>query len=908
MRVGGLDVGGTAQNAGGHTRGCSKFRLKAHGAVHRALKSLGQSLRCYGATIDHYNNNNHSTYKEDDGVLGMSDVKGYMERVGLLDSGDCETAGQVLDPRIVDIKCIILLINQEKPIIVILDREDTISMVRLSRYLQVPKRNLKLAPPGRVREISGYNAGSVPPLGHPTPLTTVVDRKVYDGSHMRFGPEGQEVVVDPKSFVKATDRLYSSVGVADIVGPRKVDRGTYGDGVASELLPVPWDKGSDRVCFTVKVARRRKLAKTLVCATVTPAGGSFGSAFQIPGRGVKKTRVWRSPESGEICEIQLILGKTLERKYGREKMIDILRRVKSGGHVCVQGRPQTHANHDVVDVVVSDIEFLSSSAVKQRCMQTAPPIVMPCAESQSFGDGSAAGSADMNDESNENVNNKSSSNDGSIAPYLNLKKYKKKRAITGELPVYKHQVDSIRMVRSLEDIEGMKNFFESAVGKHQEDMCSHLDGTEGIVKEHKWIAQVAKNCYGKENWQPAVCVGIDAEWRPVAAPRKSPVSLLQIGTAKFVYLIDMLEICHHSHMENGLTAEEALLSDFFEFFFGNPYIVKLGFGLRYDLKRVRESYDFMPCFHVDEGEQRMSSPYKPILSHVDILQLARESTFGDPNTSFKRMGLNKLAMKVLEQELDKNEQLSDWGQRPLDQNQVDYAVADVACVAEIFEKIVANKPDILTPRVMVHVALNLFDLTTFGSSVARKDNVVEYFSEEELKHPKKVLFTPIKEVECGVDALGEYIGRAVSSSKLEVLKQACYGKEKNVGTRPSFKIPRGAPLLETNNCFLIFINVPSAYPNTFEVIRDEATCTMVWWSSRGQTLQHPVIQRLLNGEKDILLFCRPQKQPYRYFGKLYAPNENTEELENCVKVTWVLQDFQVLSACPSFQEILNLQS
>jgi hypothetical protein len=352
------------------------------------------------------------------------------------------------------------------------------------------------------------------------------------------------------------------------------------------------------------------------------------------------------------------------------------------------------------------------------------------------------------------------------------------------------------------------------------------------------------------------------------------------------------------------------LSDFFEFFFGNPYIVKLGFGLRYDLKRIRESYPFMPCFHADKSEKNTSGPSKPILSHVDILQLARESTFGDPNTSFKRMGLNKLAMKVLQQELDKNEQLSDWGQRPLDRNQIDYAVADVACVAEIYEKIVENKPDILTPRVMVSVGLNLFDLASFGTTVARKENVMEYFSDEELKNPRnKICFRPIKEVECDVGALEEYLGRPVSSSKLDVLKLACYGKEKNVGTRPSFKIPRGAPLLETENCFLIFINVPSAYPNKFEVIRgDQDICTMLWWSSKGQTLQQPVIERLLNGEKDVLLFCRPQKQSYRYFGKLRAPIENTEELENCVKVTWMLQDFQVLSACPSFQQILKLQS
>jgi len=855
---------------------------------------------------------NENTYKEDDDVLGMPNVKEYMERVGLLYSGNCETAGRVPDADVLDIKCIVLLIDQEDPVIVILDREVTISMVKLSQYLQVPKRSLKLAPPDRVAEISGYNVGSVPPLGHPKPLTTVLDRNVYDSSYMSFGPEGEEVMVDPKSFVrKVTDGLssninpYSNIGVADIVGS-KTD-----DGITSDLLPMPWEKGSKQVCFTAKVARRRKLAKTLVFATVTPAGGSCGSAFQIPGRGAKKTRVWRSPESGDACEIQLILGKTLERKYGREKMIDILRRVKSGGHVCVQGRPQTNAKEDVMDVIVSDIEFLSSSSVKQRVMMEPGPASTVTSLAELNNGSTAASDADdmyINMKNNNNYHEP-------IAPYLNLKKYRKKRTVTGEFPVYRHQVDSIRMVRSLEDIQSMKDFFESAVATHQENLCSvnHLDGTEGIVKEHQWIARVARNCYAKESWQPAISVGIDAEWRPVAAPHKSPVSLLQIGTAKFVYLIDMLEICHHPETENGLTAEQSLLSDFFEFLFGNPYIIKLGFGLRYDLKRIWESYQFMPCFHVDEDGQKGQIPGKPILSHIDILQLARESTFGDPNTSFKRMGLNKLAMKVLQQELDKNEQLSDWGQRPLGQNQIDYAVADVACVAEIYERIVENKPDILSPRVMVRVALNLFDLTAFGSTVVKKKgNVVdEYFSDEESQHPKRVTFRPIREAECDVDALSEFLGRPLSSSKLEILKQACYGtaeENENVGTRQSFKIPRGAPLLETGNCFLIFINVPSAYPNKFEVIRDEAVCTMVWWSSRGQTLQHPVIQRLLKAEKDILLFCRPQKQAYRYFGRLYAPKENAEELENCVKVTWLLQDFQVLSSFSSFREILTLQS
>lgn len=202
------------------------------------------------------------------------------------------------------------------------------------------------------------------------------------------------------------------------------------------------------------------------------------------------------------------------------------------------------------------------------------------------------------------------------------------------------------------------------------------------------------------------------------------------------------------------------------------------------------------------------------------------------------------------------------------------------------------------------------------------------------------------EAVCNLPALMQHLGQSVpGNGRLGVVQLATSELEadssaggSNGGQRvPHF--PRGSGVLEMSNAFILFVNVPStAYPNAFSVREDtstgEAVCEMSWWSSKGQTVNHPVMRRLLGpavrallpaqtsasgseeGEevehvdepaRAVLLFCRPLKEAYVLCGRLEA-----SEVEECedgrLRVEWRLMDFGSLRTSAHFQRVMQLQA
>ena len=130
-------------------------------------------------------------------------------------------------------------------------------------------------------------------------------------------------------------------------------------------------------------------------------------------------------------------------------------------------------------------------------------------------------------------------------------------------------------------------------------------------------------------------IGLDAEWKPfVHASDANPVALLQLSNAECVWLLDLIELD-----KNLLPRLWQVLSR----------CVVVGFGLEGDLKQLKSSF---PEMHIR-------------LNHAVELQdmLAQES-------------LSRVCKSVLQCELDKAMQTSDWSARPLSDEQVAYAAAD----------------------------------------------------------------------------------------------------------------------------------------------------------------------------------------------------------------------------------------
>lgn len=160
------------------------------------------------------------------------------------------------------------------------------------------------------------------------------------------------------------------------------------------------------------------------------------------------------------------------------------------------------------------------------------------------------------------------------------------------------------------------------------------------------------------------CVGLDGEWRP---GDNSPVALLQIATREEVFLIDLLATAPRGAGQELNDATDELL----QAVLWSEHLYKLGFSFEYDIKRMKASYSHLKVW----GEKSKNL--------IDVKQLAFAAS---PNKMPLRCGLAVLTRQVIGCILDKKQQCSDWGKRPLTEDQIAYAAADGYSLCLIFDK------------------------------------------------------------------------------------------------------------------------------------------------------------------------------------------------------------------------------
>ncbi|KAK4535040.1 hypothetical protein CDCA_CDCA03G1065 [Cyanidium caldarium] len=159
-------------------------------------------------------------------------------------------------------------------------------------------------------------------------------------------------------------------------------------------------------------------------------------------------------------------------------------------------------------------------------------------------------------------------------------------------------------------------------------------------------------------------VGLDVEWRPVLDSGREPhCSLLQVATDTQVFLVDLLSADRDAAFREALdeTLQHVLRSD---------RLLKLGFGFAADLQRLHRCRPSMSCFWVAAPAMdldRVQAPESP----------EEAVSVGYPHKRGRVVGgLAGLAATLLRESLDKQDQCSDWQQRPLTDQQVEYAVLD----------------------------------------------------------------------------------------------------------------------------------------------------------------------------------------------------------------------------------------
>ena len=176
-------------------------------------------------------------------------------------------------------------------------------------------------------------------------------------------------------------------------------------------------------------------------------------------------------------------------------------------------------------------------------------------------------------------------------------------------------------------------------------------------------------------------VGIDCEWQPnqLSGPDESrPVLLMQLSFNDLgkVFLLDLQAMLRplldHEHPMNDT---EERLSEVLERLWSNSQILKVGYQLTSDLRRVSASFPHMPCFQAIDGVLEVDKLVKRIL-HTTKQKKSRSIT-----TSVSRMSLHYLGRPV-----DKTYQISDWQRRPLSDGQKEYAALDAAVAPAIVKK------------------------------------------------------------------------------------------------------------------------------------------------------------------------------------------------------------------------------
>ncbi len=170
----------------------------------------------------------------------------------------------------------------------------------------------------------------------------------------------------------------------------------------------------------------------------------------------------------------------------------------------------------------------------------------------------------------------------------------------------------------------------------------HFDGEIVLVEHSDGIAQVMQEIKGE------TVVGFDTETRPSFKKGVSnSISLFQLSTQRSTYLIRL--------NKTGVTDE-------FKKFLENKSVIKVGVGIRDDLRGLQKLIPFKP-----EG-------------FIELQKLAVEK-------GLKDFSLKKLAGILLNFRVSKRQRLSNWEADILSGAQMTYAATDSWVALEIYKKL-----------------------------------------------------------------------------------------------------------------------------------------------------------------------------------------------------------------------------
>ncbi|CAH2046829.1 unnamed protein product [Thlaspi arvense] len=242
-------------------------------------------------------------------------------------------------------------------------------------------------------------------------------------------------------------------------------------------------------------------------------------------------------------------------------------------------------------------------------------------------------------------------------------------------------------------LEGLPKAQEAEAGLV--DKC-FLQLNDLAVEDVVWVDEVNGLREATSFLKGCKVIGLDCEWKPNYTKGSKPnkVSIMQIGSDSKIFILDLIKLYNDASQTLDRCLGQILQS---------YKTLKLGYNFQCDIKQLALSYGDLECF----------KRYDMLL---DIQNVFKE-TCG---------GLSGLTKKILGVGLNKTRRNSDWEQRPLTQNQLEYAALDAA--------------------VLVHILRHVPDDPPHDSSLERvqwKSHIVSH-----MENPKKSKNKPKKKPKC----------------------------------------------------------------------------------------------------------------------------------------------------------------
>ncbi|KAL9234948.1 hypothetical protein vseg_009758 [Gypsophila vaccaria] len=152
-------------------------------------------------------------------------------------------------------------------------------------------------------------------------------------------------------------------------------------------------------------------------------------------------------------------------------------------------------------------------------------------------------------------------------------------------------------------------------------------------------------------------VGFDCEWEPnhIKSSKPNKVSIMQIASEKVAFIFDLIRLYDDV---------PEVLNNCLARIFQSPRLLKLGYNFKCDIYQLSSSYQKLDCF-----------------KHYEML-LDIQQVFNEPCG-----GLSGLTKKILGVGLNKTRRNSNWEQRPLTHQQLEYAALDAVVLIHLFHNI-----------------------------------------------------------------------------------------------------------------------------------------------------------------------------------------------------------------------------